>query len=127
MITKGDIPKLLTAGMKTEFMGAYEKATSDYDRITTTLDSKKSEETYPFLGAVPKMKEWKDERKEEDLTEYYFTVSNYSWESTISVDRDAIEDEKPYYCSSINSVNSEEVLRDYSEPSPWRGEGATII
>jgi len=73
------------------------------------------------------MKEWKDERKEEDLNEYYFTVTNYSWEGTFSVDRDAIEDEWPHYCSSINSVNSGEVLRDYPEPSLWREEGATII
>ena len=94
MIVRSDIPKLLLAGMRTEFMGAYEKAAADYEQITTTVESTKSEETYPWLGAVPKMGEWKDERKEEDLNEYYFTITNYSWEGTVSVDRDAIEDEQ---------------------------------
>jgi len=94
MIVRSDIPKLLLAGMRTEFMGAYEKATSDYEKLTTTVESTKSEETYPWLGAVPKMSEWKDERKEEDLNEYYFSITNYSWEGTVSVDRDAIEDEQ---------------------------------
>ena len=94
MITRGDIPKLLLAGMRTEFMSAYKDATADYQKITTTVESTKSEETYPWLGSVPKMSEWKDERKEEDLNEYYFTITNYSWEGTVSVDRDAIEDDQ---------------------------------
>ena len=94
MIVKSDIPKLLLAGMKTNFMQSFEKAEKQYLEVATEIVSTKSEETYPWLGAVPKIKEWKDERTEESLNEYYFTVTNYSWEGTVSVDRDAIEDEQ---------------------------------
>lgn len=93
-IVRTDIPKLLTAGMKTEFMGAFATATSDYVGITTTIPSTKDQETYPWLGATPVMREWKAERSPKGLSEYYRTVINYDWEASIAVDRNAIEDEQ---------------------------------
>ena len=80
--------------MKTEFMGAFEKATADYAAVTSTIKSGKNQETYPWLGAVPKMREWKDERMPKGLSEYNFSIINYDWEASIAVDRNAIEDEQ---------------------------------
>ena len=93
-IVRSDIPKLLTSGMKTEFMGAFEKATADYTAITSTIKSSKNQETYPWLGSTPKMREWNDERMPKGLSEYNFSIINYDWESSIAVDRNAIEDEQ---------------------------------
>lgn len=94
MITKSDIPKLLLAGMRTEFMKAYEVATKDYEKLATVITSTKSSETYPWLGGVPKMHEWKDERIPQGLLEHNFTIANRDWEASIAVDRNAIEDEQ---------------------------------
>jgi len=95
MLVKTDIPKLLLAGMKKEFLKAYEEEpVPDYDKIVTVIKSTKDKETYPWLGAVAKMREWKDERITKAFSEYKFTVTNRSFEGTISVDRDAIEDEQ---------------------------------
>ena len=94
MLTKGDIPKLLLAGMRTEFMKAYETAVKDYEKLATPITSTKSSETYPWLGGVPKMREWKDERVPQGLLEHNFTIANRDWESSIAVDRNAIEDEQ---------------------------------
>lgn len=94
MITKGDIPKLLLAGMRTNFMKAYEVAVKDHEKITTTITSGKSSETYPWLGGVPKMNEWKDERIPQGMLEHNFTIANRDWEASIAVDRNAIEDEQ---------------------------------
>jgi len=94
MLTKGDIPKLLLAGMRTEFMKAYEVAAKDYEKLATSITSTKSSETYPWLGGVPKMHEWKDERIPQGLLEHNFTIANRDWESSIAVDRNAIEDEQ---------------------------------
>ncbi len=94
MITRGDIPKLLLAGMRTNFMKAYETAVKEHEKVATTISSTKASETYPWLGGVPKMKEWKDERIPQGLLEHNFTIVNRDWESSIAVDRNAIEDEQ---------------------------------
>jgi len=94
MLTKGDIPKLLLAGMKTNFMSAYEVAVKDYMKIATTIVSGKSSETYPWLGSVPKMQEWRDERIPQAMLEHNFTIANRDFEASIAVDRNAIEDEQ---------------------------------
>ncbi len=94
MLTKGDIPKLLLAGMRTEFMKAYEVAAKDYEKLATSITSTKSSETYPWLGGVPKMHEWKDERIPQGMLEHNFTIANRDWEASIAVDRNAIEDEQ---------------------------------
>lgn len=94
MIVKSDIPKLLLSGMKTNFMQSFEAAEKQYLNIATEITSTKSEETYPWLGAVPKMREWKDERTPQGLLEHNFTVPNRDFEASIAVDRNAIEDEQ---------------------------------
>lgn len=92
-VTSSEIPKLLTAGMKTEFMKAYETSTTDYQKIVTEIPSNKNQESYSWLGGVPQMKRWKDERTPQGLLEHDFTIKNLDWESSISVDRNAIEDD----------------------------------
>lgn len=81
--------------MKTEFMQAYaEEIVPEYDRFATVIRSTKNQETYPWLGAVDKMSEWKDERIATAMLEHNFTVTNRDWQGTIVVDRNAIEDEQ---------------------------------
>lgn len=94
MLTKGDIPKLLLAGMKTNFMKAFEIAQKEHLTVSTVIRSGKSSETYPWLGAVPKMGEWKDERIPQAMLEHNFTIANRDFEASIAVDRNAIEDEQ---------------------------------
>ncbi len=94
MLVKSDIPKLLLAGMKTNFMKAYEIAQKEHLQIATVIKSGKSSETYPWLGAVPKMNEWRDERIPQAMLEHNFAITNRDFEASIAVDRNAIEDEQ---------------------------------
>ena len=94
MLTKGDIPKLLLAGMKTNFMKAYEMADKEYEKLVTTISSGKSSETYPWLGGVPKMHEWKDERIPQGMLEHNFTIINRDFEASLAVDKNAIDDDQ---------------------------------
>jgi phage major head subunit gpT-like protein len=95
MLVKTDIPKLLLAGMKKEFFKVYdEEVSSEYERVATIIRSTKSQETYPWLGAVAKIQEWKDERVPKELLEHNFSVTNRDWEGTIEIDRNAIDDEQ---------------------------------
>jgi len=65
------------------------------------------------------MREWVDERQTKAMLEHSYEISSRDWESTISVDRNAIEDKS---LSSLNSVNSGKPLGGNPEPSPlWEG------
>ena len=116
MLVRTDIPKLITAGMKKEFMRMYaEEIVPAYDKVATILVSNKKQETYPWLGSTPTMHEWKDERVPEGMLEHYFTVVNRNFEASVAVDKTAIEDENLF---SLNSVNSGNLLAGYAEDNP---------
>jgi phage major head subunit gpT-like protein len=50
MLVKSDIPQLLLAGLRTEFMGALKVAPKQYDTLATVIESNKSTETYAWLN-----------------------------------------------------------------------------
>lgn len=93
-LTRSDMPNLLEDGLKTVFFEAMDAAVGDYERIATIVPSESDEETYPWLGAVPSMREFKDERMPLGLLEHDYTIRNKTWESSIAVERAAIEDDK---------------------------------
>ena len=81
--------------MKTEFMKAYASTPiPEWERVATVLPSTKDQETYPWLGSVGKVREWKDERVPEALLEHNFSITNRDWEASIAVDKNAIDDEQ---------------------------------
>jgi phage major head subunit gpT-like protein len=92
-LVKSDIPRLLEAGLKTVFFEAYDASRSDYERIVTVVSSEQDAETYAWLGSVPKMREFKDERMPAGLLEHEYTIRNRTWEASIAVDRAAVEDD----------------------------------
>jgi phage major head subunit gpT-like protein len=94
MLTKSDIPRLLLAGLRTNFMKAYETATKEHEQIATKIVSTGASESYGWLGGVPKMSEWKDERIPQGLLEHGFTIVNRDWEASIAISRNAIDDDQ---------------------------------
>ena len=92
-LVKSDIGPLLKAGLKTQFFQTFAKTPSMYDRISTLIPSDKDTEQYAWLGALPGVREFLDERQSQDMTPYSYAIKNKTWESTISVDRAALEDD----------------------------------
>lgn len=105
MIVSTDLTKLLLAGMKTNFMKELKETPVIHTAISTMMNSTKDKETYPWLGENPEVSEWLDERQERALAEHEFEIVNRSWENTLSVDRDTLEDERLSSLNSVNSVN----------------------
>jgi len=93
-LVKSDIPRLLEAGLRAVFFDAYESARGDWERIATVIPSEHDTEKYAWLGSVPKMREFKDERVPAALLEHDYSIRNKTWEASIAVDRAAIEDEQ---------------------------------
>src|SRR5687768_8216358 len=95
-LTKSDIPDLLLPGLKAEFAQAYmaELDTSVADKIATLINTTLPVQRYSWLGAVPAMREFLDERRPSGLSAHTVTIEDKTFESTIAVDRKAIEDDQ---------------------------------
>lgn len=94
-VSPSDIPLMLTAGLKTEFMTGRTQYTAHIQPlVSSTIKSTKAQETYGWLGESGEMKEWISERTPKALREHGFTIVNKDYEHTIEVDRNAIEDDQ---------------------------------
>jgi phage major head subunit gpT-like protein len=73
---------------------ALQKALTRYTEIATVVPSTTSKEEYGWLGEIPGMREWLGERFIQNLTAHGFTIKNRDFESTVGVERNAIEDDQ---------------------------------
>lgn len=73
---------------------AASSANIPYERWSLVVPSDTDTEQYNWLGTVPAMKEWVDERQVESLAAYNYSLRNKHYEATIEVDRDEYEDDK---------------------------------
>ncbi len=92
-ITRDSIAKNMLPGLQTIFHTAYKELPTSYDKIATTVQSSKGDETYGWLGQAPEVREWVDERIPKGLSEFSYTIRNRKFENSIRVDREVIEDE----------------------------------
>lgn len=75
------------------FQGAFASAAPSYQRFTEVVNSTSGTETYAWLGEIPGMREWIDERFKKRLEAEAYQITNKLFESTVVVPRTAIEDD----------------------------------
>jgi len=75
-------------------MKEYDRKTAEWEKIALRVNSTKTTEDYAWLGAVTDLHEWKDERTPEALLEHDYSIKNLDWEGSISVSKNAIDDEQ---------------------------------
>ena len=78
---------------QTIFNEAFTGVETMWQRIAMLVPSKTKEEIYAWLGAFPKMREWIGDRVIQNLALSDYSIRNKSWELTIEVDREDIEDD----------------------------------
>lgn len=95
-LTKSDIPDLLLPGLKAEFALAYQEQLNANvaEQLATVVSTTLPTQKYAWLGAVPPMREFIDERRPSGLSAYALSIEDKVFESTIAVDRKAIEDDQ---------------------------------
>ncbi len=95
-LTKSDVPDLILPGLKADFAHAYrtELQSSVAESIATVINTTMPMQRYGWLGAVPPMREFVDERRAQGLNAHSVTIEDKTFESTIAVDRRAIEDDQ---------------------------------
>lgn len=87
---------LLEKGLRAAFMKAYDTAESPADIMGMVLEvpSSASEEKYGWLGQVPQMREWLDERQLSGLADFDYTLPNVDYEATLKVSKNVKDDDQ---------------------------------
>jgi phage major head subunit gpT-like protein len=85
---------LLTKGLRSEFFNRFEATPTYYQDLATRIPSTSDQETYRWLGTVPKMREWGTGRVAKGLRTESYSVENLKYEATLEVDRDEIADDQ---------------------------------
>lgn len=84
----------INKGFNTTFQKGFAGYTAMMSSIATVINSTSSEETYGWLGDVPKLREWIGDRQLKSLESKGYSIRNRKFEATIGVIRDDIEDDK---------------------------------
>ena len=94
MLINQQTMKTAYTGFHTAFKdGLSSLAASQYGRIATTIMSTTRENEYGWLGSVPNVREWIGDRVVNSISQSGYSIRNKSYENTISVSRDDIEDD----------------------------------
>jgi len=95
-LVRSDLLSLMEAGLRTEFFRAYRQLSesSIVPRIATIVRTNLPTQKYGWLGSVPAMREFVDERIPAGLRAYEYAISDQVWEASIAVERRALEDEQ---------------------------------
>ena len=75
------------------FLESYQGLKTRWQDVATEFPATTQLLDLSWLGEVPAMKEWVDERVLEGLRRFRYAIENRDWEATIEVDRNAIEDD----------------------------------
>lgn len=94
MIINGANVALLNQGFKATFQGAFAGYKPMWDQVATMVPSSTSEEVFSWLGNNPRFSEWLSERQIQNLKQYDWRVKNRTFEMTVGVKREAVEDDQ---------------------------------
>ena len=94
MILNGGNLAILDRAFKASFQKGFDGAQSMYQEVATTVPSSTAIEDYGWLGDIPGMREWIGDRQINNLKQHGYTIKNKSFESTVGVNRDHIEDDQ---------------------------------
>ena len=64
-----------------------------YMKVATVVTSDSRFNTYGWLGAMPTMREWIGARVIHSIREHGYTITNRTFENTVGVSRDDVEDD----------------------------------
>lgn len=92
LINQANLRSLYT-GFSTAFQGGFAGVAPLYNSVATTINSTTAENEYGWLGQMPGFREWIGDRVVKNVSNYGYTVRNRTFEQTISVKRDHIEDD----------------------------------
>jgi phage major head subunit gpT-like protein len=85
---------ILHTGFKASFQNAFDGAPIDYNQLVMEVNSGTAIEQYGWLGATTRFREWIGDRVIQNLALHDYSIKNKSFENTVGVPREAIEDDQ---------------------------------
>jgi phage major head subunit gpT-like protein len=77
-----------------KFDAGIEAARPFYPEVCTVVPSDGADEEYGWIDGIPAMSEWLGDRIFHSLRGANFTLANKTWENSVEIDRDRIEDDR---------------------------------
>ncbi len=105
----------LAQGFNGAFKRGFESVQSTYGLVAMTIPSTADAENFGWMKELPGMREWVGQRVINNLEASTATLKNKSWEHTIGVDRENIEDDKLGIYTPMLSMQGEIVARHPDE------------
>ena len=94
MLVNAETIDLTFRGFKAVFTDAFMEAPANSDKTVMKVPSSGRDETNGWLGQFPTLREWVGPRQVKNFEAHSFTIKNRKFESTLSVGRDVIADDK---------------------------------
>jgi phage major head subunit gpT-like protein len=94
MFVNDEAIELTFRGFQKLYNDAFDKAESNALKVAMEIPSVGREETYGWIGQFPMLREWFGQRVVHSLKASSFTIKNRKFESTVSVPRDALSDDR---------------------------------
>ncbi|WP_417622181.1 Mu-like prophage major head subunit gpT family protein [Parasphingorhabdus sp.] len=94
MLVNSQTLQTMSTGFNVVFNKGFEGAKTVYQDIVMMTKSGGSEEVYGWLGQLPEIREWLGDRRIRGLETHGFKIKNRKFESTISIKRTDMEDDK---------------------------------
>lgn len=85
--------RMLYTGYKASFQNAFAGITPDFNQFTLGVNSTNSVEQYGWLGNSTAFREWLGDRVIQNLAVHDYSIKNKSFENTVGVPRESIEDD----------------------------------
>ena len=85
---------ILNQAFSAAFAGGLASAAPMWSQAATLVPSTTSEQKYGWLGKITKFREWIGERQYQNLVAHDYAIKNKTFENTVSVVRDEIEDDQ---------------------------------
>ncbi|MGS3182295.1 Mu-like prophage major head subunit gpT family protein [Aeromonas taiwanensis] len=92
--TQPQIIEILTVGSNAAFVEGLNTTTPQWDKIATKVPSSGSSELYGWLKDLPGIEEWVGARMLVELGSHGYAIQNVTYEASIKIKREDIEDDK---------------------------------
>ena len=85
---------ILNQAFSGAFRGAFSQVQPMWSQAATLVPSTSAENQYGWLGSITRFREWIGERQIQNLALHDYALKNKTFENTVSVGRDVIEDDQ---------------------------------
>lgn len=85
---------MLNRSFNAAFRSGFQTVTATWSKIATEVPSTTGEEEYSWLGKNTRFREWIGDRQAQNLKLHGYTIKNKTFENTVEVERESVEDDK---------------------------------